>query len=336
MTYSRSPRSRSRETVVRGSTAFAVTAAVGLLLSCVASSAESTRQSDTAVVVDNCGFHLELDSSPERILTIKSTSTEMLLALGLEDRIVGAAFSDGPVPERWADAAARIPVVSDNVPGQEAVLALEPDFVYAGWESNLTADGAGDRATLAEFGIGSYVSPSACRSGTYKPVPMTFDRLFDDIAEAGRVFGAADAAHDLIEEQRAALNGIEPSTEGLSALWYSSGSDTPYVGAGSGAPQMMLDAAGLSNVAGDVEDTWTSLSWEVIVDANPDVIVLVDATWNTAASKIELLKSNPATAALPAVQEGRFVHVPFPASEAGVRNVYAVASIVDQLRAMSR
>ena len=97
---------------------------------------------------------------------------------------------------------------------------------------------------------------------------------------------------------------------------------------------MIMQAAGLDNVAADVHDTWTSMSWEAIVEANPDVIVLVDAAWNTAEQKIAHLEQNPATAALPAVQAKRYVVVDFPATEAGVRNVDAVASVVEQLEAM--
>ena len=74
------------------------------------------------------------------------------------------------------------------------------------------------------------------------------------------------------------------------------GTDTPYVGAGIGAPQMIMDAAGLTNIFADVHDTWTSAGWEQVVAADPGVIVLVDAAWNTAAKKIELLEANPATA----------------------------------------
>ena len=59
---------------------------------------------------------------------------------------------------------------------------------------------------------------------------------------------------------------------------------------------MIMDAAGLTNISADVHDTWTSLGWEPVVDADPDVIVLVDAAWNTADAKIALLESNPATA----------------------------------------
>ena len=53
---------------------------------------------------------------------------------------------------------------------------------------------------------------------------------------------------------------------------------------------------GLTNVAADQKQTWTTLGWESVVADDPDVIVLVDADWNTAAAKIAKLESDPATA----------------------------------------
>jgi iron complex transport system substrate-binding protein len=298
------------------------------------SASPSATQTASAVTVDNCGFDLTVATPPERIVTIKSTSTETLLALGLGDRIVGTAFPDGPVPEEWAAAAADIPIISNFAPSQEAVLALEPDFVYGGWESNFTAEAAGERSTLDSLGIGSYVSPAACKGDGYKPDALTFDLVFDEIIEAGRVFGADDAATELVATQSAQLNTVTPDDRGLSALWYSSGTDVPYVGAGIGAPQMMLDQLGVTNVAADVDDTWSSLSWEAIVDADPDVIVLVDASWNTADSKVALLESNPATSELTAVKNSSYLRIPFAAGEAGVRNVEATADLAAQLTAL--
>lgn len=286
------------------------------------------------VTIDNCGTPVTVDAPPQRVVTIKSTSTEMLLALGLEDRVVGTAFADGPVPDEWAAAYDRIPVVSDKVPGQEALLALEPDLVYAGWESNFSADGAGDRAGLAALGIGTYVSPAACKEEGYQPDPLTFGVVENEIREVASLFGAQDRAEELIAEQRATLADVEQAAGETTALWYSSGTDSPYVGAGIGAPQMILDAAGLTNLFADVHDTWTSVGWEQVVAADPDLIVLVDASWNTADSKIALLESNPATSQLTAVQERRYVTVPFAATEAGVRNAEAVASIAEQVAAL--
>ncbi|PJJ71713.1 iron complex transport system substrate-binding protein [Diaminobutyricimonas aerilata] len=314
----------------------ATVAATALLAGCASGSTAQVPPSNSAdaVTVDNCGTEVTFESAPERVVTIKSTSTEMLLALGLADRIVGSAFSDGPVPEEWADAAADVPVLSEQVPSNEAVLELNPDLVYAGWESNLSAEGAGDRDELESLGVHTYVAPAACKEPGYQPERLSFDDVFGEIREIGSVFRVEDAAEALVAEQQELLDAIEPSTAGLTALWYSSGTDAPYVGAGIGAPQLVLDTVGLENVAASVDDTWTTLGWESVVEADPDVIVLVDADWNTAESKISNLESNPATAQLDAVREKRYLTIDFAASEAGVRTVTAAADLADQLAAL--
>lgn len=282
------------------------------------------------VSVSNCGTTVTLTAPPERIVTIKSTSLETVLALGLGSKVVGTAFLDGPVPESMAAAAEGLPSLSDAAPSQEVVLESEPDFIYAGWESNLSAEAAGERGPLASLGISSYVSPAACRAEG-APGKLTFDSVFDDITEAGALLGAPDAAAELIADQRDVLAGVEPAGDGRTAFWFSSGRDTPYAGAGLGAPQMMMEELGLKNIAADVQESWASLSWETVVAANPDVIVLVDADRNTAESKKELLKSNPATAGMDAVINNRYLVLPFAAGEAGVRNAEAVADLADQL-----
>lgn len=324
---------------VRALTASAVLFVVLGVSGCAAGSPSTASENDAGPVdgsaypltVDNCGTEVTFEEAPERVLAIKSTSIEMMLALGLEDRLIGTAFSDGPLAEGWAAAADGIPVVSEKVPGQEATLALEPDLVYAGWESNVTADGAGDREILATLGINTYVSPSACQEPDYQPNSLGFDDVFADVEEMGNIFDVPEQAAALVHDMQDRLDAVTPDDRGLSALWFSSGSDTPFVGAGIGAPQMMMDAAGLTNIAGDVDETWSSLSWEAVVDANPDVIVLIDSAWGSTEKKIGVLESNPATAALPAVQNGRYLVLPFPTAEAGVRNVEAVELLVSQL-----
>ncbi|MHA6692262.1 putative F420-0 ABC transporter substrate-binding protein [Devosia sp. A449] len=298
-----------------------------------ASSTVVLAQTSYPLTLENCGETVTLAAAPQRVVTIKSTTTEMLLALGLGERIVGIGFMDGPVPEPWAAQAATLPVLADKAPSPEVVLEAEPDLVYAGWESNFSADGAGERATLAALGVASYVSPPACRS--IKPPKLTFEAVFNEIAEIGTMFDAAPAAEALIAEQRAALAAIVPDMRGLTALWYSSASKTPYVGAGSNAPQMMLEALGLENIMAGVDEGWVSVSWEAVVDANPDVIVLVDSIGNPAARKQEFLAENPITSKLDAVAHQRYLIVPFPAAEAGVRNVGATADMAAQLARLS-
>lgn len=325
------PRSAFLRSAVFAATAAALLAVAGCAATpAAAPSSAEPEASAYPLTVDNCGTEVTFEEVPEKVLTIKSTTTEMLLALGLEDHILGRAFPDGPIP---ADLGGEdIPVISDKVPGQEAVLDLEPDLVYAGWESNFSADGAGDRATLGDLGVNTYVSPAACKEAG-RPDKLAFDDVFDQIAEMGAIFGVTGAAEELVADQRAALDEIQHADD-VSALWYSSGSDTPYVGAGSGAPQMILDAVGVTNIAEGVDDSWAPFNWEAVVDADPDVIVLVVSDWGSAEKKIDVLTSNPATAKLDAVVHKRFITVPFAATEAGVRNVEAAQTIADQLEAL--
>ncbi|WMT91676.1 putative F420-0 ABC transporter substrate-binding protein [Pelagibacterium sp. H642] len=283
---------------------------------------------DYPLTIENCGTTVTFTAPPERVVTIKSTATEMLLALGLGDRIVGVGFQDGPVPEQWAPAT-DLPVLADRVPSQEVVLEAEPDFVYGGWESSFAADAAGERDSLHALGIATYVAPTACRS-TGTPEKISFEDVFDQILEMGMIFDVEDRAAELVDQQRALLAEIKPASN-LTGVWYSSATSTPYVGAGLGGPQMTMDALGITNIFSEVQDTWTSASWEAIVDQDPDLMVLVDAEWNSVDQKVRLLNDNPATANMSAVQHARYLTIPFPAAEPGVRSVPATVDLANQL-----
>jgi iron complex transport system substrate-binding protein len=284
------------------------------------------------LTLQNCGMAVTFEKAPARVVSIKSTATELLLSLGLADRIVGVGFQDGPLPSELASAGSNLSVLSDKLPSQEVVLETEPDFVYGGWESNFAADGAGERPTLAALGVASYVAPAACRS--VKPPKLTFESIFGEFEEMGAIFDVEAAATTLVDAQKASLAALKPDPRGLTAVWYSSGTKAPYVGAGNNAPAMVMEALGLKNIFGDVDDGWISASWEAVVDANPDVIVLVDAAWNSAAQKKKLLAENPITSQLDAVINQRYLVIAFPASEAGVRNVPATLDMARQLTAL--
>ncbi len=286
-------------------------------------------QTSYPLTVNNCGADVVFSAVPQRVVAIKSNAVELLLALGLEDRIAAVAFQDGPVPEPWAGAAAGLQVLSDKLPAQEVVLEADPDFVYGGWESNFVGDGAGERLSWAALDVPTYVTPAACRS--VRPPALTFDHVFAEIREMGRIMDAEVAAEALVSEQQAQLAAVNADERNLTAVWYSSGTKTPYVGAGSNAPAMIMNSLGLTNMFADVDDGWISASWEAIADADPEVIVLVDAAWNSAEQKRKLLAENPITSQMSAVRNERYLVIPFPASEAGVRNVPAVADLATQL-----
>lgn len=292
-------------------------------------------EGDFPLTISNCGVSLKLEAPPERVVAVKSSMVDLVLALGLGERLVGVAFLDGPILtgpglEGAGSAAPDVTVLSDRVPAQEVVLGTAPDLILAGWESVLTPAGAGARDSYAALGIATYVAPVACRSGPDRPDRITFEHVFEQTLQIGQMLGVPERAERLVAEQRAQLATVAP-TSGLTALWYSSGTATPFVGGGLGGPQMMLETLGLENIMADLADSWASVSWEAVAVRDPDVIVLVDASWNAVEQKRQLLAGMPVTRGLAAVIGERYLVLDFAASEPGVRSVPALLDLADQL-----
>lgn len=321
---------------------FAATAISAVLLASLtacspAGDAAATESSTVAepTTIENCGYTLTTDPAPERVVTVKSTPLELMLALGLEERVVGSAFLDGPVPDAFAPDGWEPNVISDELPSKELLIAAKPDLVFAGWESNLSTDGIGTREDLEQLGMRSYVSPPACSFGISDTEPLTFDGVFEMYSEVGALFGIEDRAERLISEQQEQLAAIAPLESPTTALWYSSGGDAPFVGGSTGAPNMIMEAAGLTNVVADEPQSWFSMPWEAFVASDPDVIVLVDAPWNSADEKRARLEAHPATRTMRAVQQRSYIVVDFATTEAGVRNIEAVESISHDARTVA-
>jgi iron complex transport system substrate-binding protein len=69
-------------------------------------------------------------------------------------------------------------------------------------------------------------------------------------------------------------------------LWLDSVKDgEPYVGACCGTVQTILELAGAVNVMQDVgvdeRSTWATVSWEEIAASDPNLIVVVEASWDS-------------------------------------------------------
>ena len=77
-------------------------------------------------VVDDAGRSVVLNGSPERIMALAPSNTEILFALGAEDRIVAV--------DQWSDyppAARAKPRVSPFSPSLEQIVKLRPDLILS-------------------------------------------------------------------------------------------------------------------------------------------------------------------------------------------------------------
>lgn len=315
-------------------------AGAGLLASCAgppqpegSGSPAGTDGDAYPVTIENCGRQVTVEQPPEKAVTLNQGATEVVLALGLEDRLAGTAYLDGRVAEQWQEAYQSVPVLAKEYPSKEEFLAAEPDFAYASYGSAFEAKNVGTRTELVAQGTPTYVSPFGCPKEQHRP-EVSFRSAWNEIEDVARIFGVPDRGKDVVREQEQELEDVraESAGEGIDVLWYDSKTKSPFVGAGGGGPQLILDAVGATNVFGGMEDEgWATVSWEKVVAADPDVIVLADASWSSAREKIDHLEKDPVLSELTAVQEERYVTVPFAASTPGVRLVEGSRTVAEQL-----
>merc|ERR1712107_913795 len=99
-------------------------------------------------------------------------------------------------------------------------------------------------------------------------------------------------------------------------------------GAGKGTPGMIMTEAGLDNVFGDIDENWACVPDTDIIAANPDVIVVVHANWDTALSKIQWMYNHAELCDLDVMKGARFVQIPFSASTLSPRSGVATLDLV--------
>jgi iron complex transport system substrate-binding protein len=281
------------------------------------------------VTIENCGVSTRYPQPPRRVVTMNQSATELMLALELQDRLVGTAFLDDAIFPAFSEAYKKIPVLAPGYPDREALLAVEPDFVLAAYSSAFTDQGVGPRADL---GVAAYLSPSSCPGRGLEPLSMA--TLYREIREIGRIFGVAPRAEQLIASSEADLRSIQTRigtvTSAPRVFWYDSGSP-PLAGTCCGMPNEILRLAGAENIFKDTPGSWTAVSWGQVVEKDPDVIVLVDAPWSSAADKAMQLNSEARFATIAAVMRHRFVTIDFSSTTPGIRTVEAVRRLAKGL-----
>ncbi|OLT16953.1 hypothetical protein BJF78_13450 [Pseudonocardia sp. CNS-139] len=153
-------------------------------------------------------------AAPSRIFAAFHNGIEAVYALGAGERLVGAAYLDNPLlpqfagqfrPEREQPA-----YFPEEYPGREEVLRLDPDFVVSGFTGAFTAEGLGTRSELAGIGIGSYLFTQYCPTAdgegqdSLGANDASFESVYGDLTDLGRILGADAAAQELVGRMRAA------------------------------------------------------------------------------------------------------------------------------------
>lgn len=311
-------------------------ASAGLLAACGGGSGSTTAGDGGEVTVTNCDAEEAFPSPAERLyVTGDGNMLSMVLALGAEGQIAGVTgLDDGKEALSTAygkDVVDALPVASKDRPTLENAIAQQPDVVISGWnygfsdESNFTPDG------LAEHGVAAYVLSESCRQedgarGTMPP----WEALSADMENLGEITGKEDRADEVIadiEERRKTLEEAPQATEAPTVFLFDSGTKEIFTSGSFGGPQAIIEAAGAKNATEDVKDTWTEVSWERLVTAEPDYFAFVDYPGQSFEQKVKILETNPSTKNLPAVKEKRYLNLPITTWTSGPLNIDAAEQL---------
>lgn len=316
----------------RQATAAAGAAAALLLSACGTGPAGGTTAAGAdAVTVTNCGAEVTFEQPPERVVLLKSAAVPYLQELGVLDRVVARA---GVYPEEYYDDATlaaleKIPLLTDELDtsghlqiSKEVVLAQRPDLVL-GEVDNLSRD------TLDAVGIPLLEEPALCAEGVEDPG-------FDDVAAQtemyARVFDREEAGQqavaELRERTRQVTEAVGEGTGRTAAVLYPTvGGGTIYAYGTRSMANPQLEAAGLENVFGDVDERVFEVTREELIGRDPDVLVLLHSDGDPAAVK-EAITSLPGADGIGAVrgdevlvQLFNFTEPPTPLSIDGLERI---------------
>lgn len=292
------------------------------------------------VTVTSCGVPVTYDQAPSRAVSNDINATEDMLALGLESRMVGdfGVTGDGPagqpVPPEFQAAFGRVRDVSPNYFTLEELVGLRPDFLFAGWAYGLVAGTDLTPAGLERRGIKTLVLTESCARVQHGTNSVSIGDTYQDLRNLGAIFGVRQRAARVIAAMQAQVAEVRARVAGLPPVTvfdYDSGQSAPFTGPGLAMVNALITLAGGTNIFGLVPMSWTSVSWEQVVAAQPRCIIINDYGTPTAAQKEKFLETFPASRNLPAVRNRCFLPLSYDEVVPGPRNAEAVVAIAEWL-----
>ena len=281
------------------------------------------------VSVQSCNREVTFDAPPQRAVSNDVNLTEMMLALKLQDRMVGYSGVSGwkTLDAKLREGVKELPELSPKYPSKEVLLGADADFYFAGWNYGMKVGGEVTPETLAPFGIKVYELTESCIHIMDKD-KASMEDMYTDLLNLGAIFDVRERAEALVAGYKADLaafsDKLGSKEEPVRVFVYDSGEDQVFTSGRYGIPTAMIEAAGGRNIVDDVESSWVKIGWEAVVERNPEVIVIVNYGQVTAEQKRAFMMGNPAFKDIEAVKNDRFVTLEYVEATPGPRNIDAI------------
>jgi iron complex transport system substrate-binding protein len=281
------------------------------------------------VTVQSCFDQVTFDGPPKRPVVNDFNMVQTIIDLGLIDRFVGVAGIGGGEKEIVAppDVMEKIKQFSDRYPTTEAILGQNADFYFAGWQYGLSEPDLTPKR-LAETGVKTYVLYESCiRIGPRPPISM--ETMYADIIALGKIFDIQAKTEAMVTDLRKRVSAVtdrvaKATTRPRMMYCGFCNTDNPprTIGA-EGMPRLLFDLAGGKNIFDDIKDSYVNVSWDTVIDRDPEWIVVS----NPRIPHDEIIKyltTSPALKNVSAVKNRHILFMTYAERSPSPRNVDAL------------
>ena len=231
-----------------------------------------TNSTSSKPTTDRSGNEVTIPDEINSIVSMAPSTTQILIDLGLADKIVACdTYSYASYEDSLK---ADIPQFDMMTPDQEQIIALGADVVFT---TGMSASHGDDVfASVKEAGVCVLDIPSSA----------SLNDIMEDIAFIGAATSTADEADAIVNEMKASIEEITaisatiPEDEKKTVLFelFTPSADSPtiYTCGSNTYITEMIETIGAVNVAGKEESQWPALTEEAAVAMDPQVILTAD------------------------------------------------------------
>jgi len=294
-----------------------------MMLSSIACTQEPSEVQDPEVPmavtlpeVDRAGNDINVPEEINSIISLAPSITQVLVDLGFGDKLIAVDNQSKGIVE-LPEGIAYLDLMS---PDAEQIIALNPDIILA---STITQQGGSDPlSALKDMGV----------TIAYIPSSDSIEGIYEDINFISSLLQVTEKGNEMIEIMKSKIAGIKKMGDAIEdkKTVYFEISAAPYLYSfGKGVfLDEMISIIGAENVLAD-QTSWISVSDEVILDNNPDVIL---TSVNYIENPVEEIMSRPGWDKITAVQNKEVYYIDNMASSLPNHNI--IKALEEMLKAV--
>lgn len=236
--------------------------ATGSCYVAVAATPAPTPTPGPLTITDDLQRTVTIEQTPERIVSLAPSVTEILFALDLGDKVV-AVTDHCDYPE---EAQTKPTVGGYFTTSLEVIIALDPDIVFTDGHDPVGAELEGLAVTMVVL------------------QPQDIAGIFRDIELVGLITNKEQEAEELVDEMREHMVAVcaktTRATEKPTVFYEIDATDPtkPWTAGPGSFMDTLMTLAGGENIVKE-SGAWQQISLEYIVDCDPDMIILGDHPW---------------------------------------------------------